>query len=456
MSNGQEQQRRRRSGRGGGRQRRSGAGSGRGAALPAEPIEVAVTRIGARGDGIAVRDGVPFYIPLTAPGDRVRVRPLRPAGDGIAAELVELVVAGPGRAAAPCPHFGRCGGCSLQHLSDETYVAAKGAHLADALPPARFGAYALAPLARTPPAARRRARFAALRPAAADAMPRLGFTERHRHDIVDLAVCPVLDPRIVALLPDLRALLAELLTPGARAAIAITLLDGGLDVVVEWPEPPGLMARERLAAFAAAADLARLSWRPGAEAVAEPVVQRRPPAACFAGVRVELPAGGFVQASAVGEAALVAAVQDGLGSAGTVADLFAGAGTFTLPLACAGARVHAIDADGAAVQALARAARRIPAIQAERRDLFARPLSAAELRGFDAVVFDPPRAGARAQAEQLARAAVPVIAAVSCNPDSLARDAQILLAGGYRIASVSPVDQFVWSHHLEVVAIFLR
>jgi 23S rRNA (uracil1939-C5)-methyltransferase len=291
----------------------------------------------------------------------------------------------------------------------------------------------------------------------------LGFHVKRGTDVVDLTGCSVVDPRILRLLPALRTFLGRLLKVHQRANVTVTLLEGELDVVLEWPGPLGLEAREALAAFASAADVARLSWRPSAGAFAETVVQRRPVGAVFAGVRVALPPGGFLQATLEGEQALVAAVLGTVEATGrtaarparSIADLFCGAGAFAFPLARAGMRVHAIDADAALLQAMT-AARGTYRITAEQRDLFAQPLSASELKGFDAVVFDPPRAGARAQAEELARSAVPIIAAVSCNPSTFARDARILVDGGYRLETVTPVDQFLWSPHLELVAIFRR
>jgi 23S rRNA (uracil1939-C5)-methyltransferase len=234
-------------------------------------------------------------------------------------------------------------------------------------------------------------------------------------------------------------------------------------VVLEWPGTLGLEAREALAAFATAAGVARLSWRPSARVPAETVAQLRPVGVVFAGVRVALPPGGFLQATDEGEQALVAAVlaavkiaEQATGkSARAVADLFCGAGAFAFPLARAGLRVHAIDAEAALLHTLT-AARGTHRITTEQRDLFARPLSASELQRFDAVVIDPPRAGARSQAVELARSAVPVIAAVSCNPSTFARDARILADGGYRLEKVTPVDQFLWSPHLELAAIFRR
>lgn len=424
-------------------------------------VEVAVTAIGAGGDGIGEEpDGRRLYVPFTVPGDRVRARPVQRRGDGLTAALVEVLSPGPERAPPPCRHFGRCGGCSLQHLTDDAYVRWKRERLEEALKRAGIDRYRLEPLARTPPAARRRATFAAFRPAAVNAPPICGFTVRNRHDIVDVAECPVMAPRIVALLPEMRRLLAEVLLTGERCRVAVSLLDGGLDVVLELPREPDLQARERLAAFAETADLARLSVRASDTVLPEPVAQRRAPTVAFGRTRVLAPPGAFLQASAAGEAALVAAVLAAVGattgSLTPVADLFCGAGTFALPLRDAGARVHAVDADAETLQALTATARTDAGLTIEKRDLFARPLRPQELQRFGAVVFDPPRAGAAAQARELAASAVPVIAAVSCNPSTFARDAGILTAGGYRLERVVPVDQFLWSPHLELAATFRR
>ncbi len=432
------------------RSRRAAGGAG-----PAFAVEVTIAAIGARGDGIADDNGRRLYIPLTVPGDRVRARPLRRRGDGEACALEEILSPGPGRTRPPCPHFGRCGGCALQHLADDAYAAWKVDRLVATLAQAGIGGFDLAPLACTPPQARRRASLAALRPASGAAAV-VGFNERESHAVVDLARCPVLHPAIEALIPALRRLLTDLLAPGERAQVAVSRLEGGLDVVVGRARAPDMAAREHLAAFAADVDAARVSWRRPEDPAAEPVAQRRPVGARFGGVFVALSPGAFVQASAEGEAALVAAVLASLESAGTVADLYAGAGTFTLPAAAAGMRVHAVDADEALVAALAAAARTLPAVTVEARDLCARPLAAAELARFDAAILDPPRAGARAQAGELARSAVPVVAALSCRPETFARDARILSTGGFRLERLWPIDQFLWSPHLELAALFRR
>lgn len=415
--------------------------------------EMTVTGIGAQGDGIACGPAGRVFVPLSVPGDRVRVRLPAGGGEDRAAALIEVLSPGPGRGDPPCPAFGRCGGCRLQHLSDDAYARWKVERLTAALTRAGLSDYRLLPLVRTPPFARRRANFAAMRRAGGGTEVRLGFTVRSGHEIVDLDVCHVLDPRILAVLPDLRRFLARFLPPRQRTTVAVAVLDGGLDVVIEWPTTPALDVLEGMSGLAGEADLARLCWRSSAEALPEPVVQRRPVGAAFGGVFVGVPPGAFLQASREGEAALIAAVGDACRPARRIADLFAGIGTFAVPLAAEGARVHAVDADGVALRALA-AAR--PDITTETRNLLARPLSPAELRRFDAVVFDPPRAGASAQARELARSEVPLVVAVSCNPDSFARDATTLGAGGYRLEGVLPVDQFLWSQHLELVALFGR
>lgn len=431
------------------------------AAAGGSPVEVVVDRLGGRGDGIArAADGRRLYVAQSLPGERLRVHVGTAHGDGFAAGIAEILTPSPARADPPCPHFGRCGGCSLQHLKDEAYLGWKLDRLTAALAWAGFAGYELQPVVRVAPGERRRATFSAERGAAtwarAGSPVRLGFTEARSHAVADLATCLVLEPRIVAVLPALRALLADVLAPGQRTRAAVSLLDGGLDLVLDLPEPPGPALFERLAGFAHEADVARLSWRQDALAPAEPVVQRRPVHALFAGMPVAVPPGGFLQATARGEAALGEVVRSATSGAGHAADLFAGVGTFTLPLAGAGLRVHAVDADGPAVDALTRAARCNRRVTTERRNLFARPLSAEELDRFDAVVFDPPRAGAKVQAQALAASAVPVAVAVSCNPDSFVRDARVLATGGFRLASLTPVDQFLWSAHLELAAVFVR
>jgi 23S rRNA (uracil1939-C5)-methyltransferase len=429
------------------------------AAEDSPEIEVDVLRLGEQGDGIAETPVGRLYVPLTTIGDRVRVRAGRRRGDGFAADVLSLVSPGPGRADPPCPHFATCGGCALQHLADPTYAAWKIDRMRAALARAGLSDYQMAPLARTPPGGRRRASFTASRPAGSAGV-HIGFQVRGSHSVVDLAVCPVVEPAIAALLSPLRSLLAELLLPGSRARVEVTRLDGGLDVLVEGLLKLNQEKRLRLAHFAQEADLARISWRQSGDDPVEPLALRRPPRAVFGGVPVAIPAGAFLQASAAGETALLAAVREAIPPRSAVADLFSGCGTFTLPLAAGGARVHAVDIAAEAIATLAAAARGEPTLAAritcERRNLFVRPLVASELARFGAVIIDPPRAGARAQAQALPASRVATIVYISCNPASFARDARLLADGGFRLETVTPVDQFLWSPHLELVGVFER
>jgi 23S rRNA (uracil1939-C5)-methyltransferase len=415
-------------------------------------IELTIAHVGVRGDGVAEWQGRPIYVPLTAPGDRVRVRLGHKRGEGQSAELVSLIAPG-ARGAPVCPHFGSCGGCALQHLAPDAYTQMKEAQIATALRQHGVTAEAMLPLRRVAPGTRRRARLSVrrLRNGA-----EIGFNARQTHAITDMRSCAVLHPAIVALIEPLRRA-APALWPGGAASATVTLGDTGLDVLLDRAAAPDLATLEALADFAAAQDLARLMWRVG-ETEPVPAAVRRPPRVIFSGVAVALPPDAFLQASREAEAILVAEVQAGIGGAGRVADLYAGLGTFTFALAQS-ASVHAVESAASAVAALAAAAsgaQRAGRVSAERRDLEARPLLADELRHFDAVVFDPPRAGAKAQSAALAASDVPRIVAVSCSPASFARDARALIDGGYRLRHVQPIDQFAWSPHVELVAAFER
>jgi 23S rRNA (uracil1939-C5)-methyltransferase len=417
-------------------------------AAPPEILDLDIEKLGTEGAGLARLGGRIVLVPDTLPGERVRAR--IEAGK---TRLLERLSDSPERIAPPCRHFGRCGGCVLQHLAPAPYAAFKTALIRDALSRQGLGAVPVAPALVSPAGSRRRAVLEVLRVGSGIV---LGFHGRASHQIVDLAECPVLRPGLAALLPDMRVLLAELLKPGQGGSVTLAEVETGIDLGLDLPAEPGLATLEALAEFARGHDLARLWWRVGG-AEPMPVSQRRPVTTRFGGVPVDLPPGAFLQATEAGEAALRRAVETGIGAARRVADLFAGTGTFTVALA-GGRAVHAVESDSAALAALAAAVRRAQLVQvtSERRDLDARPLLPMELDGFDAVVFDPPRAGAKAQAEQLALSRVPVIIGVSCNPASFARDAAILTAGGYELDGVLPVDQFLWSNHVELVGRFRR
>ncbi len=418
-------------------------------------IEVDIAEIGARGDGVArLPDGSRLYVPATAPGDRVRVRVTGGRDSPPTARVVALLAPGPDRAEPPCRHFGACGGCAFQHISTAAALAWKTARIRSELSRRDLPADRLLPAVAVPPGRRRRADLKAVR-RQGDLV--LGFNARASHRVIDLAECPMLRPEIVRVLPALRETLLSLFAPGESARVAVALVEGGVDLLLETAASLGAAGRERLAAFAEAADLARLSIRHPRASGAEPLAERRPARVLCGGVAVAIPPGAFQQAAAEGEAALVDFVREGVGGARRVADLFAGCGAFALPLAGAGAAVHAVEGDGAAARALDAAARGAGLrVAVERRDLFRRPLAPAELAAFEAVVFDPPRAGARAQAAAIAEARVATVVAVSCNPATFARDAAILTAAGYRLDRVLPVDQFPWSTHVEIAAVLRR
>ncbi|HWW66082.1 MAG TPA: class I SAM-dependent RNA methyltransferase [Sphingomonadaceae bacterium] len=393
-----------------------------------------IVRIAGRGDGVT---GDGRHIALAAPGDSI-------TAEG-------AVMPGPHHATPPCRHFARCGGCQLQHVDDEAYAAFIVDRIAGALTAQGIDRPDIAPPHLSPPRTRRRA---SLRAERIGKRVVLGFNEGASHRIVDLTECPILLPELFALLAPLRVLLLGLVRDRRAAGVQFTLTDQGVDLLLDKVEAEGLAAAETLTRFAGEHRLARLSIDDGYGP--QPRWEPEPVTVTLGGIAVPLPIGGFLQATADGEAALVAAVRDAVGGAAAIADLFAGLGTFALPLS-AGAKVYAAEGARDPVLALkAAGARAERPLFVEHRDLFRRPLDAKELARFDAVVLDPPRAGAREQAAALAASPVPRIAYVSCNPATFARDARALIDGGYRLERVRPVGQFRWSTHVELAATFAR
>jgi 23S rRNA (uracil1939-C5)-methyltransferase len=404
-----------------------------------------IDRLGHRGDGVAETPEGPVYIPHVLPGERVEVEPV--PGHPDRRHALRIEVESPQRIAPICPHFGVCGGCALQHWDAEHYRAWKRDLVVAAL-----GQVGLQPpindLIDAHGAGRRRAVFHARR---SHDVLQVGFAAYRAHHVVPIDRCPVLAPELAGAIEAAWAL-AEALRPQPKPLdIYVTASEQGLDVDVRGSGrlPPAIAAR--LAPLAQTHRLARLT-RHG-----DLIVQHAQPTLRIGRARVALPPGVFLQPTAEGEAALARLVSDHVGDAGSVADLFAGVGPFALRLA-ERARVHAVDNDAAAIVALrqAAAAPGLKPIEAETRDLFRRSLIASELAHFDAVVFDPPRPGARAQARALAESKVPTVVAVSCNPATFARDARLLVDGGYRLVAVTPVDQFRYSAHVEIVARFTR
>lgn len=408
-----------------------------------------ITRIGAQGDGIAETAAGPVFVPLTLPGETVRgeVREGR-------LEAAEILTPSPERIAPVSRHYGDCGGCSLQHWAAGPYLDWKREQVRLAL--AREGLETeIEPTVAVPAGARRRLALHARR--GPDGRVLLGFKARKSWRLVEVTACPVADPRLVAAFPALaRVAEAFLEHPKSAPTLHVTWTLTGLDVDVTGVErrSGGLSRDAQLRAIAAAAEagLARLSL------AGETLVMDRQPKVAFGPAVVPLPPGGFLQAVPEAETAMVERAVAAVKGAKKIADLFCGAGTFTFPLATV-APVLAADASAAGIAALKAGIGTGPGmkpITAEARDLFRRPMAPYDLRGCDAIVLDPPRAGAVAQTEQLGGTKASVVVGVSCNPVSFARDARVLIDAGFRLERATPVDQFLWSAHVELVGIFRR
>lgn len=401
--------------------------------------DLIIDRLNLDGEGMAGSLRVPFALP----GERLRGRV-----EGGAVLDIEILEPSPARVAPACRHFGTCGGCALQHASDAFLAEWKRGLVHAALE--RRGLHADPhPVPTSPPRSRRRAVMSGRR---TKKTVQVGFHGRRSDTLVDVVECPLIRPEILAAKPVLSDLTTIGASRGKSIRLAITTGPAGLDIDVTEAKPVDAELMPRLAALAEAADLARLSWN------GDLVALRRPPHQPMGPAMVTPPPGAFLQATAEGAEALTAAVRLAIGDARRVADLFAGCGTFSLPIA-ESAEVHAVEGAPellAALDAGARHAEGLRRITIERRDLFRRPLVPAELKAFDAVILDPPRAGAEAQCIDLAASLVPRIAMVSCNPLSFARDAAILVAGGYRLDWAQAVDQFRWSSHVELAARFSR
>ncbi len=417
---------------------------------PPPASEITIDRVGSEGDGIGrLPDGTPFYVPLALPGETVQARPIKPLGDGWLAFADSIDHPSEARVEPPCRHFGRCGGCALQHL-DTAFVAGwKRERVVAALSRVGLAGVEVTPVISIPPRTRRRATFAAKR---IGRRVVLGLTERASHKLVDLQECWVLRPELVALVAPLRERLVAILDNDETADISATLTDSGIDLLLIRQRALTLSDRESLAGLAQELDLARVAWKPKPMSDAEPVSARRTPAVRVGVRTVTIPSGGFLQPSDEGQAELTRLVMDALKDIkGPICDLFSGIGVLALPASQFGP-VTAYDSDRAAIASLAA----VRVVTASHRDLFREPLTTIELAPFHAMILDPPRAGAQAQARMLAASAVPLIAYVSCNPVSFARDAAILAEGGYALTRVTPVDQFLWSPHVELVALFSK
>jgi len=404
-------------------------------------VILTIEKLGHLGDAMAPGENGPIFVPQVLPGEVVE-------GDlaGNRLENVRIITPSVNRVKPPCLHARSCGGCMMQHANDDFVAAWKTDIIRSALAGQGLEAV-LRPILTSPPQSRRRATIAGRRTKGGAL---LGFHARGSDALVAIPHCQLLHPDLMAAFPALEALV---ITGGSRKselALTITRSLAGPDISVTGGKPLDGQLRLELARVAEAHGLSRLSWD------AEVVALRTAPMQKMGRARVAPPPGAFLQATVQGEADLLAAVQDAVGNAKRITDLFAGAGTFALPLS-EQAEVHAVEGDASMMAALDkgwRMAEGLKRITVETRDLFRRPLEPDEFKGVQAVVIDPPRAGAEAQTKTLAIARVPVIASVSCNPVTFARDARILTTAGYRLDWVQPIDQFRWSAHAELAARF--
>ncbi|MGO7357697.1 class I SAM-dependent RNA methyltransferase [Rhizobium ruizarguesonis] len=407
---------------------------------------VTIEKLGAQADGIASSAGGPVYVPFSLPGETVAIARVKSQGT-----IMSITTPSPDRQEPPCRHFGpdgvngTCGGCTLQHMADAPYGAFKRQLVIDALK-SKGLTPEVGEIVPARPGERRRVVFAA-RKTEKDML--IGFNQAESHHIVAIEECPISSAGIIARLPAIRAIAASLATSAEPFRVAVLETLSGLDISVD--EVKKLSDPQRRKAIETALSLrgiARVSLN------GEILVEPSKPMVEFGGVQVSPPPGGFTQATKPAEEAMAELVTAHAGKAKRIADLFAGAGTFSLRLARIG-RVHAVEAEAKALAALDHAARNtqgLKPVTVEKRDLFRRPLMTQEFKPYDVVVFDPPRAGAEFQCQELARSGVKKIVAVSCNPLTLARDLAILVEGGYRITGVTPIDQFLWTSHVEVVA----
>lgn len=399
-----------------------------------------IDALGMQGDGVARTEGGPRFVALALPGEEVAL--------DAAGQLVEVLVASPERQTPPCPHFTVCGGCMSQHMSPALYAQWKADIVREAFRARGMSELPMQPLVTCAPGSRRRAVLSATRKGSTVA---LGYHARRSHDLVDVTACVVLDPTIAEALPALRRMVAMLEVGEARLTVLASR--AGLDIAVAADAKrltPAVAAN--IGTLAAQARWARVSVD------GNPIVSRAPPVLDMGGISVTPPPATFTQAVADAEEAMRTRVVAAVGNAKRVADLFCGLGAFSFALSRQ-ARVTAIDNDKPALAALTAAwrhAQGLKPVDVLSRDLFRDPLSPLELKDFDAVVLDPPRAGAEAQAKALARSEIPVIAYVSCNPATLARDVSLLIDGGYTLETVTPIDQFLYAAHVEAVAILRR
>lgn len=423
-------------------------------ALPGQIITTTITHLGGQGDGVGAWQALPVFIPCTLPGETVRAHITSTGREFLRAALVELLEPSPERAPASCAHFGSCGGCSLQQLSPDAYRAFKEDILRRTVQRLGYDVACVQPLVESGPGSRRRAEFKIV---VEKQRVALAFHGARSYELVPIQACPLLEPALSELLEPLRETLESLSRPGLLSSAMLTLADNGLVVVLAASGPLKAADSSRLSSFAASRGLRALMLRTSEDTQTlycegEPDIHLGP-------YHVPLPPGAFLQASRLGQQALTQAVLRAFPAPARLIDIYAGCGTYTLPLVAAGHRVTAYEGSTSMVNALHNAAHAHglhDCLEAFTRDLFRDPVPARLLAAYGGAVLNPPRNGALPQAKELAASGLPVIVMVSCNPATFERDAAVLREAGYRLEEAVPIDQFVWSAHLELVATFRR
>lgn len=417
-------------------------------------LELIIDEIGSAGDGIARKDGTTYYVPFALPGEKVAVSEKQKRGQGVETELLEVLETSPSRKKPVCRHFGTCGGCRLQHLDDDSIADWKAEQIRRLMERSGFPSLQFNPTLSSPKNSRRRVEFSAQK-RKKGAM--IGYQARRTNQIFDVGECPLLVPALADLVKPLRALLSELLPRNTKARLTLTDTVNGIDLLITSNFELELEQRELLSAFAMKENLCRVHWYDDKSDYLEQVLEARPTVIDVHNYTIPFPPFGFLQATDHGQQTLVKLACEEIEKGQRIIDLFSGFGTFSLPASTIANEIHAFDSDERMIDALQRGANKAMLnVKAKRQDLFRQPITTEELAKFDTIIIDPPRAGAKAQVEEISYSNVKKVVFISCNPTSFARDAEILADGGYQIGPITPVDQFNWSPHVELFTTFTK
>lgn len=417
-------------------------------------LRLEVDHIGANGDGVATLDEQTYYIPYTAPGDTVLADPIGAKSSGIDAILSEIVTPSPQRTQPRCRHFGTCGGCSLQHIDDQHLAIWKQNRIRNSLEKVGISDVDIKPTQTSVLASRRRVEFVA---AKRKKGVMIGYHLKRSSQIFDLGECSVLAPELINLIKPLRMMLPFVMARKSEVRLTLTSTTNGVDLLISGNIVFDLAARELLANFGQEYNLCRISYYDEKEKALDVVAAIKSPEIRVQQSNVIIPPGAFLQATEESQETLISLILENLPSDLKVLDLFSGCGSFSLPVAHIAKSVHAFEGNEQLIDALKKAANKemLP-LTAQNRDLFRDPLAISELNKFDAIIIDPPRAGAKAQMTDIANCTVETILHISCNPSSFARDTRTLVDGGYSLETITPVDQFLWSSHVEIFSVLKK